>query len=100
MESMLEEFNMSALKSSPALRCERSEKDEKEMPASERKVYRQENCYGLTELTCAQCKLLARAMWDGENPQAMTTQGTGRGKVGKLDGALVDVTVRPYFYHL
>ena len=36
---MLEEFNMSALKSS--LRWERRERDEKEMPASERRVYRQ-----------------------------------------------------------
>ena len=32
---------MSALKSSPTLRWERREKDEKEMPASERRVYRQ-----------------------------------------------------------
>ena len=38
---MLEEFNMSALKSSPALRWERGEKDEKQMPASEQGVYRQ-----------------------------------------------------------
>ena len=32
---------MSALESSPTLRWERREKDEKEMPASERRVYRQ-----------------------------------------------------------
>ena len=38
---MLEEFNMSALKSSPALRWERRQKDEKLMPASEQRVYRQ-----------------------------------------------------------
>ena len=50
-ESMLEEFNMSALKSSPTLRWERRETDEKEMPASEQRVYLQlvgkllENCY-------------------------------------------------------
>ena len=36
---MLEEFNMSALKSSPTLRWERRETDEKEMPASEQRVY-------------------------------------------------------------
>ena len=40
-KSMLEEFNMSALKRSPTLRRERLEKDEKEMPASEQRVYRQ-----------------------------------------------------------
>ena len=34
-------FNKSALKSSPTLRWERREKDEKEMPASEQGVYRQ-----------------------------------------------------------
>ena len=38
---MLEEFNMSALKSSPTLRWERRETDEKEMLASEQRVYRQ-----------------------------------------------------------
>ena len=41
VESMLEEFNMSALKSSPTLKWERCETDEKEMPASEQRVYRQ-----------------------------------------------------------
>ena len=41
VESMLEEFNMSALKSSPTLKWERRETDEKEMPASEQRVYRQ-----------------------------------------------------------
>ena len=40
-ESTLEEFNMSALKNSPTLRWEHRETDEKEMPASERGVYRQ-----------------------------------------------------------
>ena len=55
VESMLEEFNMSALKSSPTLRWERRETDEKEMPASEQRVYLQlvgkllENCYGWIE---------------------------------------------------
>ena len=38
---MLEDFNRSALKSSPALRWERREKDEKEMLASEQRVHRQ-----------------------------------------------------------
>ena len=38
---MLEENNMSAHKSSPTLRVERREKDEKEMSASEQRVYRQ-----------------------------------------------------------
>ena len=53
--SMLEEFNMSALKSSPTLRWERRETDEKDMPASEQRVYRQlvgkllENCCGWIE---------------------------------------------------
>ena len=41
VESMLEEFNMSALKRSPALRWGRRETDEKV-----------ENCCGLSELTC------------------------------------------------
>ena len=41
MESLLEEFNMSALQSSPTLRWERREKDEKEKLASEQRVYRQ-----------------------------------------------------------
>ena len=40
-KSMLEEFNMSGLKSSPTLRWERRENDEKEMPASEQGVCRQ-----------------------------------------------------------
>ena len=39
VESMLEEFNMSALKSSPTLRWERRETDEKELPASEQGVH-------------------------------------------------------------
>ena len=38
---MLEEFNMSALKSSPTLRWERREKDEKEMLVREQRVHRQ-----------------------------------------------------------
>ena len=41
VESMLEEFNTCALKSSPTLRWERQEQHEKEMPASEQRVYRQ-----------------------------------------------------------
>ena len=41
VESMLEEFNMSALKSPPKLRWERRENDEKDLPASEERVYRQ-----------------------------------------------------------
>ena len=42
VERILEEFNMSAQKkSSPTLRWERREKDEKEMPASEQEVYQQ-----------------------------------------------------------
>ena len=41
VENMLEEFNMSALKSSPTLRWERRVKDEKQVPASEQRVYRQ-----------------------------------------------------------
>ena len=41
VERMLEEFNMSALKSSPTLRWKRRETDEKELPASEQRVYRQ-----------------------------------------------------------
>ena len=55
VESMLEEFNMSALKSSPTLRWERRETDEKGMLANEQRVHRQlvGNCCGLTELTCA-----------------------------------------------
>ena len=40
-EDMLEEFKVSALKSTPTLRCERRETDEKELPANEQKVYRQ-----------------------------------------------------------
>ena len=39
--SMLEDLNISALKSSPTLRWERRETDEKEMPASEHSVCRQ-----------------------------------------------------------
>ena len=38
---MLEDFSMSALKSTPTLRWERQEKDEKEVPASEQRVHRQ-----------------------------------------------------------
>ena len=38
---MQEEFNMSALKISPTLLWERQEKDDKEMLASEQRVYRQ-----------------------------------------------------------
>ena len=38
-ESMVAEFNMSALKSSPTLKWERRETDEKDMPASEQRVY-------------------------------------------------------------
>ena len=55
VESMLEEFNMSALKSSPTLRSERREKDENEMFANNRKATDSllENCYGLVGLTCA-----------------------------------------------
>ena len=54
VESMLEEFNMSALNSSPTLRWEHRETDEKEMPASEQSTDNLlENCCGLTELTCA-----------------------------------------------
>ena len=41
VESMLEEFNMSALKSSPTLKWEPRETDEKEMPANEQRIYRQ-----------------------------------------------------------
>ena len=41
VESMLEEFNMSALNSSPTLRWERCETDEKAMLASKQRVYRQ-----------------------------------------------------------
>ena len=41
VESMLEELNMSALKSSPTLEWERRETDEKEMLASEQRVYPQ-----------------------------------------------------------
>ena len=41
VESMLEEFNMSALKSSPTLRWECRETDEREMLASEQRVFRQ-----------------------------------------------------------
>ena len=41
VESMLEEFIMSALKSALTLRWERRETDEKEMVASEQRVYRQ-----------------------------------------------------------
>ena len=37
---MLEEFNMSALESTLALRWERREADEVELPANEQKVYR------------------------------------------------------------
>ena len=54
VESMLEVFNMSALKSSPTLRWERREKDEKDMPAREESTDSLlVNCCGLTELTCA-----------------------------------------------
>ena len=53
VEIMLEEFDMSALKSSPTLRSERRKKDEKEMPASEQRVHRQLVGRLLwTELTC------------------------------------------------
>ena len=41
VESMLEDLNMSALKGSPTLQWERRETDEKEMLASEHRVYRQ-----------------------------------------------------------
>ena len=41
VESMLEDFNMSSLKSSPTLKWERRETDEKKMPASEPRVRRQ-----------------------------------------------------------
>ena len=41
VESMLEAFNKSALKSSPTLRWGRWEEDEKAMPASDQRVYRQ-----------------------------------------------------------
>ena len=41
VESMLEELNMSAFKSSPTFKWERRETDEKEMPASEQRVHRQ-----------------------------------------------------------
>ena len=41
VEIMLEEFNMSALKSTPTLRWERRETDEKEMLGSEQRVFRQ-----------------------------------------------------------
>ena len=52
VESMLEEFNMSALNSSPTLRWKRRETDEKAMLASESPDSLLENCCGLTELTC------------------------------------------------
>ena len=38
---MLEEFNMTALKSTPTLRWERRETDEEELPANQQKVHRQ-----------------------------------------------------------
>ena len=41
VESMLGEFNMSALTRTPTLRWERRGTDEKEMLASEQRVYRQ-----------------------------------------------------------
>ena len=41
VENILEEFNMSALKSSQTLRWERRETDEQELPASKQRVYRQ-----------------------------------------------------------
>ena len=40
VQDMLEEFNMSALESTPALRWNRREADEVELPANEQKVYR------------------------------------------------------------
>ena len=50
VESMLGLFNMSALRSSPTLKWERRETDEKEMLASADNLL--ENCCGLTEWTC------------------------------------------------
>ena len=41
VEDMLEEFNMSALKGTPALRWERRETKEEKLPANELNVYRQ-----------------------------------------------------------
>ena len=52
--SMLEEFNMSALKSSPTLRWERREEDEKETQGNKEPTDSLlENCCGLSEVTCS-----------------------------------------------
>ena len=66
VESMLEEFDVSALKSSPTLRWERRETDEQELPASEQRVYRQLVCKLLwtdrVDLRCAMGKA-SSSLW-------------------------------------